>query len=672
MTRKQTCMTWLIAICFMMMPSLLSAQSYTKKTLITIGDKEISAREFMDTYEKNNINTDVLDKKSIDDYLKLYVDFQLKVTEAEYLKMDTSATFQKELANYRQQLAKPYFSNEDITDELVKEAYERMQYDMNAAHILFRCDANAIPADTLKVYNKAMEIRERILKGEDFNAMAVEFSEDPSARDMEEIPGVRRAYVGNKGELGYFSAFDMVYPFETGVYNTEVGSVSMPIRSSFGYHLIKVNSKTPALGYIRAAHIFIAADPKDPNKTDSLLCAKANNIYNEVINDQENWTEYVRKYTDDKGTIANSGLLSPFKVNQIVPEFISVVKELQQNEISKPVKTSFGYHIIKLVGNTPPADFDTEESKIKERVGRDMRGQLSEEIAMRRIMKDNNFKENLKVKDAFIATIDSSIITAQYKPKEEIDMTQVLFSTKKKSWTVEDFVNFIYKNQKTQGFLTPAAYAYQLYDSFLQQEVFAYEDSRLEEKYPDFKALVQEYHDGILLFSLMENEVWNKAVEDTLGLQNYYEANKESYMWNDRVRAMVVTCHNRGDVEQIKNMMRNDIEIDSLRSFIKENKVKATARVAFYQKGDNVNVDATQWIENGMAEYASSVDNSTQIIKILEVRKPEPKTFREAKGLITSAYQVELEAEWLEQLREKFDVKIDEKLLTKVKNNYNK
>ena len=189
----------------------------------------------------------------------------------------------------------------------------------------------------------------------------------PPQTDMEEIPGVRRAYVGNKGELGYFSAFDMVYPFETGVYNTEVGSVSMPIRSSFGYHLIKVNSKTPALGYIRAAHIFIAADPKDPNKTDSLLCAKANNIYNEVINDQENWTEYVRKYTDDKGTIANSGLLSPFKVNQIVPEFISVVKELQQNEISKPVKTSFGYHIIKLVGNTPPADFDTEESKIKER-----------------------------------------------------------------------------------------------------------------------------------------------------------------------------------------------------------------------------------------------------------------------------------------------------------------
>ncbi len=672
MTKKNTCKTWLIALCFMMMPSLLPAQSYTKKTLITIGDKEISAKEFMETYEKNNVNTDVLDKKNVDEYLKLYIDFQLKVAEAEYLKMDTSASFQKELAKYRQQLAKPYFSNDDITDELVKEAYDRMRYDINAAHILIKCDVNAIPADTLAAYEKAMMVRERILKGEDFGAMAVEFSDDPSARDMEEIPGVRRAYIGNKGELGYFTAFDMVYPFESGAYKTETGSISMPMRSSFGYHIIKVNSKTPALGLISAAHIFIAADPKDPNKTDSLLCAKANNIYNEVINDQDNWSDYVKKYSDDKGTVANSGRLTPFRVNQIVPEFISAIKDLQPNEISKPIKTSFGYHIIKLVSNTPPADFEIEENKIKERVGRDMRGQLSEEIAMRRIMKDNNFKENLKVKDAFISTIDSSIIAAQYKANEVIDTTQVLFSTKDMAWTVQDFIDYIYKNQKKQGFMTPAAYSYQLYDNFQQQEVFAYEDSKLEEKYPEFKALVQEYHDGILLFSLMENEVWNKAAQDTLGLQNYYEENKDSYMWSDRVKAMVVTCHRKDNVEEIKGMVRDGIELDSLRAFIKENKSQASARVSFYQKGDNVNIDATQWKEGTIAEYSISVDNTTQIIKILEVRQPEAKTFREAKGLITSAYQAELEQEWIQGLREKFEVTVNEKLLNKVKNNYNK
>ena len=275
MTRKQTRKAWLIALCLMMMPSLLLAQSYTKKTLITIGDKEISVKEFMDTYEKNNVNTDVIDKKNVDEYLSLYIDFKLKVAEAENLKMDTTPSFIKELNNYRQQLAKPYFSNDDITDELVKEAYERMQYDVNAAHILIKCDVNAVPADTMAAYKKAMSIRERAMKGEDFGALAAELSDDPSARDYEEIPGVRKAYKGNHGELGYFTVFDMVYPFETGVYNTAEGSISMPVRSSFGYHIIKVNSKTPALGYIRAAHIFLAVDSNDPTKNDSIVKIKA-------------------------------------------------------------------------------------------------------------------------------------------------------------------------------------------------------------------------------------------------------------------------------------------------------------------------------------------------------------------------------------------------------------
>ncbi|MBO5809619.1 MAG: peptidylprolyl isomerase [Bacteroidales bacterium] len=670
MIRKKTLKTWLVALSFAMLPSLLCAQSYTKKTLITIGDKEVSVKEFMDTYEKNNVNTEVIDKKNVDEYLDLFVDFKLKVAEAENLKMDTSAAFIKELDNYRQQLAKPYFSNDDITDELVKEAYERMQYDINAAHILIKCDVNAVPSDTMAAYKKAMSIRERALKGEAFGDLAAELSEDPSARDYEEIPGVRKAYKGNRGELGYFTVFDMVYPFESGVYNTEVGGISMPVRSSFGYHIIKLNSKTPASGLIRAAHIFLAVDPKDPDKNDSLVKIKAQNIYNEVINDDKNWTDYVRRYSDDKGTINNNGVLSPFRVNQIVPEFISVVKSLEPNQISEPVKTDFGYHIIKLVGSTTPGTFEQEEGKIRERVERDMRGQLSEEIAMRRIMKDNNFKENAKVKDAFIATIDSTIIEGQYKADENINTKSVLFSTKDQSWTVQDFVEFIYKNQKRQGFLTPGAYAYQLYDRYLQQEVFAYEDSKLEDKYPDFKALVQEYHDGILLFSLMENEVWNKAVEDTLGLQDYYERNKESYMWNDRVRAVVVTCQRKDNVEEIKNLLVEGIEIDSLRTYVKENKSQASVRLSFYQKGDNVNVDATQWQDGAIAVYPSAVDNTTQIVKIVEVRQPEPKTFKEARGLVTSGYQAELEKQWLEQLREKYSVTVDEKLLNKVKNNY--
>ena len=670
MIRKQTHKTWLIALCFMMMPSFLLAQSYDKKTLITIGDKEITAREFMDTYEKNNVRTDVIDKKNIEEYLELYIDFKLKVTEAEDLKMDTIPAFIKELKNYRDQLAKPYFSNDDITEELVKEAYERMQYDVNAAHILIKCDANALPADTLVAYNKAMSARERVLKGEDFGTVAVEMSDDPSARDMAEIPGVRRAYIGNRGELGYFSAFDMVYPFETGVYMTEVGGVSMPIRSDFGYHVIKVNSKTPALGLVRAAHIFLAADPNDPNKTDSILSNKARNIYNELIQDENQWSDFVRKYSEDRGTIANNGVLSTFRVNQIVPEFITAVKGLEQGGISEPVKTNFGYHIIRLVATTPPSDFDTEKTKLEERVGRDMRAKISEEIAMKRIMKDNGFKENTKVKDEYIATIDSTLAMGMYQPAEDIDTEKVLFTLGKEPCKLEEFVYYIVGNQKRQGFLSSSAYAYELYESFVKEKVFAFEDANLENKYPEFKTLVQEYHDGILLFSLMEEQVWNKAVEDTLGLNEYYEKNKNLYMWNERVKAIVVTSNDRENVEELTAIVNSDISIDSLRTYLKTNNVKASARSSFYQKGDNVNIDAMEWKEGVLNTFESTVDNTTQIIKILEVRPAEPKTFKEAKGLVTSAYQTELETQWLKQLREKYPVSINQKILKKVKNNY--
>lgn len=669
MIRKQTFKTLLVALLVAMTPSILSAQSYEKKTLVTIGDKKITAKEFVETYQKNNVNSDVIDKKTVEEYLDLFIDFKLKVAEAEALEMDTNASFKKELHGYRQQLAKPYFSNDDVTDDLVKEAYERMQYDVNAAHILVRCDANALPADTLEAYGKAMAIRERALKGEDFGDLAVEMSDDPSARDIEEVPGRVRAYKGNRGELGYFSVFDMVYPFETGVYTTNVGEISMPVRSDFGYHIIKVNSKTPSMGVIKAAHIFLAADP---DTDDSLLMDKANNIYNEIMSDGNNWPEMVRKYSEDKATVANSGMLSPFRVNSLVPEFITALKGLDINEISKPVRTNYGYHIIRLLSTTSPADFEVEKTKIKERVERDMRGQLSEEIVMKRIMKENKFKEYLNVKDGFISTIDSTILKGRYVMSPDVDATKVLFSLNEMSYTIQDFVDYITKVQKVQVFMTEGAYAYQLYDKFLQTKVFEYEDSHLEDKYPDFKLLVQEYHDGILLFSLMEDQVWNKAVNDTLGLQGYYERNKENYMWGERVKALTVTCKDTNEVVDIvEKMLKEGVASDSLQAYIKDNDMKASVKIRFYQRGDNFNIDATEWEEGAVKVSPSTVDNTTVIIRIDEVRQPEPKTFKEVRGHITSGYQTEIEEQWMQSLREKYPVDVNAKVLNKISKKYN-
>ena len=661
----------LLVLLALFMPALVFAQGWKNKTLVTIGDRNISAGEFMEVYEKNNLNSEVLDKKNVDEYLDMYTKFKLKVIEAENLEMDTMPKFIKEYTGYRKQLAKPYFSNAEGTEALVEEAYDRMQIDVNASHILIKCDPHAVPADTLAAYNKALAARNRILKGEDFGDVAVELSEDPSARDMEAIPGKRRAYKGNRGNLGYFTVFDMVYPFETAIYNSEVGELSMPIRTDFGYHIIRLNSKTPACGTVRAAHIYLHIDDDDPMKCDSAMREKAFNIYNEIDKDGKNWDNMVKKYSDDKGSAQQGGMLSPFRVSQIVPEFISVVKQLNDNEISEPVKTNYGYHIIKLVGKSGIKSFEEEKDNLTKRVEKDMRAKVSDENVLKRLKKENKFKEYVKVKDAFIATIDTTLKEGKYVVAEGVDTNKTLFKLQKKEYKVADFIEYIEEHEKPQPFMSSGSYAYQLYDEFVKDSVFDYEDEHLEEKYPDFKLLVQEYHDGILLFDLMDKQVWKKAEIDTAGIKRYYDEHKDEYMWGKRVKTILITVNNDESLARAEELINMDIPADSIKAVIKAEGLKGVkVKSPFFQQGDDVDIDETVWKAGTVRVIPSTVDNTTKLIKILEVRKPEPKTYKETRGIIISAYQTKLEEDWVNELENKYPVVVNEKILNKVRKSY--
>ena len=661
----------LLVLLALFMPALVFAQGWKNKTLVTIGDRNISAGEFMEVYEKNNLNSEVLDKKDVDEYLDMYTKFKLKVIEAENLEMDTMPKFIKEYTGYRKQLAKPYFSNAEGTEALVEEAYNRMQYDVNASHILIKCDPHAVPADTLAAYNKALAARNRILKGEDFGDVAVELSEDPSARDMEAIPGKRRAYKGNRGNLGYFTVFDMVYPFETAIYNSKVGELSMPIRTDFGYHIIKLNSKTPACGTVRAAHIYLHIDDDDPMKCDSAMREKAFNIYKEIDKDGKNWDNMVKKYSDDKGSSQQGGMLSPFRVSQIVPEFISVVKQLNDNEISEPVKTNYGYHIIKLVGKSGIKSFEEEKDNLTKRVEKDMRAKVSDENVLKRLKKENKFKEYVKEKDAFIATIDTTLKEGKYVVAEGVDTNKTLFKLQKKEYKVADFIEYIEEHEKPQPFMSSGSYAYQLYDEFVKDSVFAYEDEHLEEKYPDFKLLVQEYHDGILLFDLMDKQVWKKAEIDTAGIRLYYDEHKDEYMWGKRVKTILITVNNDESLARAEELINMDITVDSIKSVVKAEGLKGVkVKSPFFQQGDDVDIDETVWKAGTVRVIPSTVDNTTKLIKILEVRKPEPKTYKETRGIIISAYQTKLEEDWVNELENKYPVVVNEKILNKVRKSY--
>lgn len=650
----------------------LNAQSkLDKKVLMTIGDKPVTVKEFNDVYTKNNLKGDVVEKKTVDEYLDLFATFRMKVMEATELKLDTSAKFKNELAGYRKQLAKPFLSSDDITDELLQEAYQRKQKDIRASHILIRCDKHAMPSDTLKAYNQAMEIRKKALKGADFGDLAVKYSEDPSAKDMaatETMPFRK----GNRGDLGYFSVFDMVYPFETGAYNTKEGEISMPVRSDFGYHIIKVQSVTDAMGTIQAAHIFLQLPADASAEDEATVKTKADNIYNELMEQEgKNWNEAVNLYTDDRGTVSRGGALSNFTVSRIVPEFIEVCKGLEINQIAKPVRTNYGYHIIKMLGKSGVGSFEKETKGLTERIEKDMRSKKSEEVVLRQVRKEYKFKANDKNIEAFMATVDSTILMAAYEPAASVKMDAVLFTIDGKATTAADLVEYIKAKQTLQKYVTAQTYAYQLYESFANEKVMNYADEHLEEKYPDFKDLVQEYRDGIMLFDLMDLEVWNKAVKDTTGLKEFHEKNAAKYMWNDRVYATLVTVNRQESLPKVMALIEAGTPLDSLRSFITRDSITNTfVRKGFFQKGDNQFVDQTEWKEGVVNKIPSTVDESTVVVCIREVRKPEQKTLKEAKGLVTSDYQAELEEKWVNALRAKYPVTVDEQVLEEVRNLY--
>ena len=656
------------------MPTLFAtAQSkLDKQVLMTIGDQDITAKEFCDVYYKNNLKSDVIEKKSVDDYLELFTTFRMKVMEAERLQLDTSAKFQKELAGYRKQLAKPFMSSDDITDELMQEAYQRKQKDIRASHILIRCDKNALPSDTLRAYNKAMDIRKKALaKGADFGKLADQYSDDPSAKGWE-ASDQRPANPGNHGDLGYFTVFDMVYPFETGAYNTKEGEISMPIRSDFGYHIIKVQSVTNAMGTIQAAHIFLQLPFNAPKEDVEAMKQKADNIYKQLMEqDGKNWNEMVAQYSDDKGTVSRQGALSNFTVSRIVPEFIEVCKSLEINEIGKPVRTNYGYHIIKLLGKSGVGSFEKESKGLSERIEKDMRSKKSEEVVLKQVKSEYKFKQNDKNLEAFLATVDSTILRAAYEPAASVDMNATLFTIEGKPTKVSDFVDYIKENMKAQKYVTPATYAYQLYETYSNAAIMDYADAHLEEKYPEFKELVQEYKDGIMLFDLMDREVWDKAVKDTTGLKEFHERNASKYMWGNRAYATIITVTREESLPKVKALLDSGIELDSLRSAIQRDSIKyAFVRRGYYQKGDNQFVDQTEWKVGVRNEIASTVDQSTTIVCIRELRNPEPKTLKEARGLVTSDYQVELEKNWVQSLKERYPVKINEKVLDKVRKLY--
>ena len=552
------------SVLFLILITFISA-TYSQKSddiLFTYGNDQVTKTEFINAFKKNN-NLSTASEHEIREYLNLYINFKLKVKQGFLEGIDTNVSFQKELASYRSQSAQQYLIDKEVTDNLIQEAIERAKYHIRASHILISCPTTASPSDTLAAYKKTLEIREKIMKGLPFFDAAVQYSDDKSAQDQYNSQTKRWQY-GNKGELGYFSVFDLIYPFETGAYETPVGSISMPVRSGYGYHLIYVQDKAPSMTKLTVKQIFIEDTLARTNQISELSKEKLIEIERR-LKAGEKFEDVAKALSDDKATKEKGGELEPFAPNRRPGNFIQGCINITPGAYSlTPISSVMGWHIIKLENieyiNTSNEGYS---HIIKNKISRDQRSHKSKESLTQKLKKEYKYNDKNK-KKAFKflaknipANFFSNPDTTDLSKLPGIEKLKPLFTFAGQTESVADFAKFIARFQGMEYKGDLVDFFNERFPHYVQEKILAYENSILEQKYPEFNELVTEYREGMVLFEINTIKVWNEALRDSIGIQEYYESVKDDYgkPFNE-IRAIIVSEYqNELEKRWIKELM---------------------------------------------------------------------------------------------------------------------
>lgn len=520
--------------------------SAAEPVLFTVQNNPTSLQEFLYVYNKNNFARDSVNpREDMRQYLDLYINFKLKVQEAKEAGLHQEQAFIEELAGYKKQLAKPYLSEKEVSEKLVQQAYERLGTEVKASHILVGLKQNPEPADTLAAYNKIMQLREQLLEGEDFEALARRYSEDPSASM-------------NGGSLGYFTALQMVYPFENAAYQTAEGEISDPVRTNFGYHLLKVHDKRPSQGKVKVAHIMVRSGEEASAEEAREAKEKIDEIYKR-LQEGAAWEQLASQFSEDRATRNAGGELDWFGTGNMVPSFEEAAFALKEKgNYSKPVQTPYGWHILRLLERQQLPPFEEMQDELAHKVSRDSRAQLQEEALLERLREENRLREQTSHVEGLLEQADSSLLSGQwsYQP-DSLAANKALFTINDEPYTTGEFISWLQEHNRPAYGLSPKRQLSSLYQSWQKESLLAYEETHLEEKYDDYRMLVQEYHDGILLFQLMDEKVWTKALEDTAGLEQFFQVKRANYQWEERVAGTLFSAANLATLQQVEEVLPN-------------------------------------------------------------------------------------------------------------------
>ncbi len=662
------------------------AQNNKDSILVNVAGEKYTASQLLDLYKKASQNSSAkFDKADFKNYLDLFINFKLKIKEAEKLGLDTLKKFRDEYSVYDYQVTEPYLTDDSCMNALANMYYNRSKTNVRASHILFKIELE--DPDSVKVYKRAMDIRKKALKGEDFEKLAVEYSEDPSAVPQKD-PRTGSIMNGNGGDLGYFTVLDMELPFEDAIYNMAVGEISMPVRTRYGYHIIKKTGALDSWGNTKLKHVWIGVDEKEDS---SMAYSKIMMAY-ENLEGGRFFDEVARNYSQDANTSTKGGLLPSMLPNQMPPDYLEKAAKLREGEYSSPFRTKFGYHIILVMEKSSVPPFETIESSFKRKISYTNRIEIVNDCFMRKAGKEYGLKEDRKGLETIKNLMNDSINTKTWDYPKTIDLSKALFVIDGKSCTQKDLAENIKMSQGDVYTSSILSYRVDMkYRSLLLKACKEAVKSHLGEKYPDIKQTLQNYREGLLIFDINEKMVWLKSILDTAGLEKFYNDTKNShfvkfshgaqlkeednyYMWNERADVTIWKFENKCIApDKAVNIMNKgfkeklaDSEIfDLLNAKVNKN-ADATKDIQFswgkYEKDGLESFSKIDWKE-GVSKAIPMENDSYEIFLIHKILPPELKSLDEAKGYYTNNYQEYLEKEWIKSLRAKYPYSINTQLL---------
>jgi len=612
------------------------AQDQPKNTdaLITINKEEISVDEFMNVYNKNIQLIEDEDQKGIDNYLELFINYKLKIADAKSEGFDKKQSYLDEYEKYKNQLIDTYLLDKKVTSELLEEAYSRTKEEVKAQHILVRVTGQ----DTLSALNQIREFRARFLN-ESFETL------------KKSIHNGNAIFVEN---LGYFSAFKMVYDFENAAYNTPIGETSQPFKTQFGYHVVKVLDKRPSKGQAEAAHIMITNKSNDTEQTAE---QRINELYR-LIEQGESFENLAKQYSEDKSSAVNGGKLKPFKSGEINSElFVDTAFSLDVGAISNPIQTKYGWHIIKLLDKKPIGSFEQLKFDLDKKVKRDSRSQVIKKRMLASIM--NQYQVQAPKSNTISTFYKKNKDESGWILNESLSLENQLIKIKNRVLSYGDFLSFLNNNSKTKKSLEDH------YNTFLENNVMQYKKDQLPFENAEYANVLREYEEGLLLFDIMEEKIWNRAKNDSLGLLEHYKSNASKFISPKNISGTIARSDKKSTLKKVKNLWDKNTSNDEVSKVVNAKNQNVIFSSGTFEIGSSL-LPKNAVFETGISKIFD-LDDSYVVLNILNQQPEKVLSFEDARGAVISSYQNLLEQNWIEALRAKFSFSVNQNVLNELK-----